>query len=1292
MSPSKKTFRKKSPPKRYKKKIPLAKKISPKNETSTETNQFPIVGIGASAGGLEALMEFFKELPANTGMAFVIIQHLDPTHESLSPAIIGGVTKMPVHEVEDKTLVQANHVYVIPPDFSMAIFHRTLGLLPRSATRAPHMVIDFFFQSLAQDEKQRAIGVILSGTANDGTQGLLAIKAEGGVTCAQKPSSAKYDGMPRSAIAAGVVDLILDPAEMAKELTRLARHPYIAMSQTAQTPVDLESTGENPDESLRKIFILLRSQTHVDFSRYKYTTIKRRIARRIVVNKLENTAEYANFLQKHPDEVKYLFNDILINVTGFFRDPETFKALKSKLFPALFKHKPAGTPMRIWVAGCSTGEEVYSLAISLIEYLGEKAAQTPMQIFATDISERAIQKARTGYYSDSLTCLLSKVRLNQFFERVEGGHRVKKQIRDMCLFSRHDVTSDPPFSKLDLISCRNLLIYFSPELQKHIIPIFHFSLNPHGFLLLGRSEGNAGFSNLFHLEDKSCKIYSRLSTTKSLPLHFPASTFTTEMTTENKAKPLPKKESDFQNEADKIVLSEYAPPGAVVNENMDVIQLRGRTGPFLDPEPGPLSQNLLKLARKELVSSLRMAILIAKKSNETAQQTGLEFDDEGQKKSINIKVVPINPLAPLMERKYLVLFEQVTVTERSLSPSLRGDRKTKRAGRPPIVATDDLKSGAKLLQQRIERLEAELRSSQEHHGTLASEYDATKEELTLANEELQSTNEEFQSTNEELETAKEELQSANEELTTVNDELQNRNGDLTSINNDLTNLLGAVEIPIVMVGNDHRIRRFTPKAAIALNLIATDIGRPISDIRTNFEIDIDAWVSEVIETLTLKEVEIQDRQGHWNRVQIRPYKTIDSKIDGAVLSFIDIDFLKQSLKDVQLAKGEAEKANRAKDLFIATLSHELRTPLTAILSWGQLLQSGRLNSEKSKEAINRIVDSGNSQAQLISDLLDVSRIVIGKISLQFSEVDPTEILLTAIESIRPTAKGKAIEIETKISKQHGKILADRVRVQQVFWNLLTNAVKFSPNGSKILVTSERVKHQEHEQAKILISVIDSGKGIKSEFLPHVFDSFSQEDNSSVRAHGGLGLGLAIVKNLVELHGGTVAAESLGESQGASFTVVFPLVAERPSPKTHTPAIKNKGPITSGSGKFHDLRVLLVDDEANTREAISELLISLGAETRAVSSAREAIDVFQKFKPHVLISDIAMPKEDGYFLIKAIRSLEVKNGRQVPAVAMTAFAGSDDVKRALAAGFQVHLAKPFDVDHFTEVLAKVAGKE
>lgn len=800
---------------------------------------FPVVGVGASAGGLAAITALFQELPPDIGMAFIVVQHLDPKHASMMTELIGRVTRMPVHEATDQMAVQSNHVYVIPPDRHLAILHGKLQLMPRPEGRGEHKPIDYFLQALAGDLGSQAIGVILSGTGTDGTLGIKAIKAEGGITFSQDEESAEYDGMPHSAIAAGYIDFVLRPADLALELMRIGRHPYIHAGATAVVSDMLPEVQQH----LSKIFVLLRARTGNDFTYYKHATIKRRIKRRMMLHKIDRLGDYVKLLNERPGEVEALFQDILINVTNFFRDGEVFDALAEKVLPRLVKERRAGDPIRIWVCGCSTGEEAYSIAMTLLEHLGDQANDTTVQIFATDIDDKAINVAREGVYPEGIAADVSPRRLKRFFTRVTNGYRINKSIRDMCVFAVQNVVKDPPFSRLDMVCCRNLLIYLESVLQKRALQIFHYALKPNGYLLLGSSETTGSYAELFSLLDKKNKIYAK----KSLPARIPHEVAT--VTDAGYVGALPKADADrgggpafdIQHEAERILLAQYGPPGVVINEVMEIQNFRGQTGPYLAPAPGTASLNLLKLAQPELTMPLRSVIHMALKSKRAVRKEGIHLGANGDGRVIDIQVLPIKD-AGSGGRYFLVLFEPA-----SPRPVETGAKRNRKASRED---------------PRIEELRRELRTTREYMQAIIEDQEATNEELRSANEEILSSNEELQSTNEELETAKEELQSTNEELATVNDELENRNTELAQANNDLTNLLSSVNIPIVMLGQDLRIRHFTPAAEKLLNFIGTDVGRPISDIKPNIDGGgIEALVLDVIDSVTPKTVEVQDRGG-----------------------------------------------------------------------------------------------------------------------------------------------------------------------------------------------------------------------------------------------------------------------------------------------------------------------------------------------------------------------------------------------------------------------------------------------
>src|SRR6266704_1150292 len=617
---------------------------------------FPIVGIGASAGGLEAFASLLTNVPADPGVAFVLVQHLDPKHESLLTEILPRSTTMPVSEVTEGVRVKPNHVYVIPPNKNLAISRGILHLMPRTYTRRLHMPVDVFLRSLAEDQKNKAIGVILSGTASDGVLGLKAIKAEGGITLAQDENSAKYSGMPRSA-AAAVVDFVLPPEAIARELGRIGRHPYLT------SPKAVTSEGLLPESggSLTKIFTLLRSAFGTDFTHYKDTTIRRRIKRRMVLHKIEEPEVYVRHLRDNPGEVEALYHDILINVTSFLRNRSTFEALKSIVFPSIVDNRPSKTPISIWVPGCATGEEAYSITICLREFLSARCLTTPVQIFGTDVSQSAIERARAGRYPENITLDVSPDRLRRLFVRVEGGeYQISRSVRDLCVFAQHDLIKDPPFSRLDLISCRNLLIYLGAVMQGRILLMFHYALKPHGLLMLGTSETVGSYTRHFHLLDKKSKIYERKETTarSRLDMALAQGTSGSTIPADKKLGGRIKPEFDPLKEADRIVQAKYAPAGVLISDEMEVLQFRGHTSTYLEPAPGAPSLNLMKLAREGLLPELRTAMRQAHKENGRARREAVRIKANSRIRTINLEVHPIRGPRQV-DQFFLVLFEEM---------------------------------------------------------------------------------------------------------------------------------------------------------------------------------------------------------------------------------------------------------------------------------------------------------------------------------------------------------------------------------------------------------------------------------------------------------------------------------------------------------------------------------------------------------------------------------------------------------------------------------------------------------
>ena len=863
--------------------------------TPSLTPAFPIVGIGASAGGLAAFEAFFSGMPAvDPDMAFILVQHLAPDHKSILSELVRRYTRMQVFEVEDGMVVQPNCAYIIPPNRDMAFLNGALHLLQPANPRGQRLPIDYFFRSLALDQHERAICIVLSGTGSDGTLGVRAIKGEGGMVMVQTTESAEYDGMPRSALATGLVDYELPPAQMANQLIAYATHAF-------SNHLRVVSAATLASENItKKIFILLRNQTGHDFSLYKPNTIHRRIERRMAIHQIDKIDSYLKTLQTTPTEVESLFRDLLIGVTSFFRDPDAFKFLEEQVIPKLFIGKPASGAVRVWVPGCSTGEEAYSIAILLAERQEALKKLYSIQVFATDIDSQAIATARAGLYPASIVADLTPERLARFFTPEPDGnaYRIHKGIRDMLVFSEQNMIKDPPFSKLDLISCRNLLIYLGSELQKRLMPLFHYALNPGGRLFLGTSETVGDFISLFTTLDRKAKLYQRKDDYASLG-QLTATRFYPPLTALDAATPRTGGKTAFpvkralRELTEQALLQQVAPSGALVDSQGDILYLHGRTGLYLEPAPGETGiANILKMARDGLRRDLTLALRKAVKTQEAGRAAAVRVKTNGHYTFVNLAVHPMPPQAGAPEAPlYLVVLEDA-----GDSPAPGGEPLA--AGKPSAQAAMLSESAS------IAELKQELKIKEDYLQTSNEELETANEELKSSNEEMQSVNEELQSTNEELETSKEEMQSVNEELATVNTELQNKVADLSRVNNDMNNLLGGTGIGTVFVNLQLRILRFTPAVSTIINLIASDVGRPVGHLVANL-VNYTTLVADtllVLNTLVPKSVEVQTTEGKWFSLRIQPYRTRENVIEGAVITFTDIH-------DLKLAEAALRKAN-----------------------------------------------------------------------------------------------------------------------------------------------------------------------------------------------------------------------------------------------------------------------------------------------------------------------------------------------------------------------------------------------
>ena len=838
------------------------------NQSPRQGKAFPIVGVGASAGGLEAFSQLLEHLPSTTGMAFVLIQHLDPTHASQLPEILARKSGMPVREVRGDTAVEPDHVYIAPASNNLKIENGVLRAVSRpTAAGVRNMAIDDFLGSLAKERGNLAFGIILSGTASDGTLGLKAIKAEGGITLAQEPSSAKFDGMPSSAIAAGAVDFVLTPEAIAKQLVSLAGHAYLNHRPVAEPHEEIAPPAGG---DLTPIFTVLRTATGIDFTYYKHNTILRRIERRMALHGMESLKDYARKLRQDAAEAKILAQEFLINVTAFFREPETYKTLKDTVFPALIERRSQDDPIRVWIPGCSTGEEAYSIAIVLTEFLEEHGASCGIQIFATDLSDSVIERARSGVYLENAVSGVSPERLRRFFIGRDRVYQINQSIRGACVFAKQDLTKDPPFSKIDLISCCNLLIYLGPLLQKRAISLFHYALRPGGFLVLGSSESIGSYADSFQTVDRKQRIYSKKASAGPLALDLSGSgagraARAEESTSAEGGGAL----KNVQKYVDRMLLATYSPAGVITDDTLHVIQVRGDTGAYLQLPPGDPTTDLTRLVRPGLLGPLRAGIRKARHDKALVVETGIRVRDNGHTRDVDLRVLPIrDPNGK--EQCWLILFEE----------NLRG--KAARGKAKLAIVPKSTRDHETIL-----HLEQELRATRDYLQSIVESQEA-------ATEELRSANEEAQATNEELDTAKEELQASNEELNTVNDELRARNLEQGALNSDLRKLLESINVPLVMVGRNLHIRWFTPAMESLLHLLPTDQGRPITDLHSAAIPNFRDLLLAALAGEQNKNIEMESPSGRWLSLRILPYRGLDNTIDGAIATLVDIDDLKRA--------------------------------------------------------------------------------------------------------------------------------------------------------------------------------------------------------------------------------------------------------------------------------------------------------------------------------------------------------------------------------------------------------------
>ncbi len=1066
---------------------------------------FPVVGIGASAGGLGALRSFFKAVPEKSGIAFVVIVHLDPKHKSLMAELIQTHTSIRVTQVAGATKIEPDQVYVIPPDKDLTVTDGHFRLSERKMPNRSRAPIDGFFRTLAETHSTNAAGIILSGTGSDGTQGIKWIKESGGITMAQSPEESEYRGMPESAIATGHIDVIRPVGQLGPEIVRLFS------GNGAEEPSEGGKAASVDQSTIADILSLVRKEMGHDFTGYKQSTINRRIRRRAQFAHTSDLSEYHRLASADRKELRALHDDMLISVTSFFRDPAAFATLEKTVIPRLFRNKQPSDTVRVWIPGCSSGEEAYTVAILLTEHAGRLETPPAIQIFATDLHERGFAVARSGLYAESIQTDMSETRLERFFTREPGGYRVKKLIREKVVFAKHDLLTDPAFSRVDLICCRNLLIYLQRETQGRVMRQFHFALRPGGSLFLGTSESIENLSKWFAVDDKKNRIFRSID---GPDVPRPRSKESTEGPNTSGLQP-PASAPGLRafGTVHRKLLEAYTPPSLVVTGDGEVVHLSEHVGQYLKLGGGEPSNNILDLMPGSLRQRIRKLISEVISTGELSEVRAVMAVD-GRKRNVDIVARPLKA-GTASQSFVLLVFEEREPGGRSKT---KGEPKPRIRTRPNAVRE---------LERELEEAKSQLRIMLEEHET-------TIEELKASNEELQSINEEEKATEEELEASKEELQSMNEELQTINQEFRSKNEELLEVNSDLVNLMDSTDVGTIFLDKSLRLRRFTPSVPGIFNVMDSDIGRPIADITHSLDYPklLDD-ATEVVRTLSRVEYVARSNDNRWYVVRMSPYRSLDDRLDGVVLTMFDSTSRIVAEIERKALLVEVQAASVAKSNFIGVMSHELRTPLNAIVGYADILAAGAVGEVTAEQArhLERIKSSAMHLARMIDDALQSVRIEAGITTLNAETVDVALLTREIAAFMEPLLVAKGLDFQVR-AVDGPSIFADATKVRQILFNLLGNAVRYTDKGC-VTITCET------SDSGAVIVVEDTGIGISRANLKHVFERFWQVDQSKTRLRGGTGLGLMVSRSLARLMGGELDVTSdLGK--GSRFELRMPL--------------------------------------------------------------------------------------------------------------------------------------------------------
>ncbi len=1199
-----------------------------------------IVGIGASAGGLESLEQLFSALPKDTGLAFVVVQHLSPDFRSLMDELIARHSEMPVVLAKNGMKVEANHIYLMPPRKEMMIRDRHLWLTEKE----PHtfsLPIDAFFRSLAQDVGPQAVAIVLSGSGSDGSRGIVEVKRAGGLVLAESATTAKFDGMPLAAAATGAVEATHAPGDLARLLCGL---PPLAAAG------DDQILSEDP--TMDAVLRLLRDNFGIDFSLYKMTTVGRRIQRRVELLRLPGLAEYVEYVIAEPEELNKLYQDLLIGVTQFFRDPEAFETIEREVIPRLVDHVKPEDELRVWIAGCATGEEAYSLAMLLCEAFTARGRAMRLKILATDVHQRSLDFAGVGIYGEEQLTRVSPERLERFFSKRSSGYQVSPELRQLIVFARHNVTKDPPFTRMHLVSCRNMLIYLQPQAQRSVLSLFHFGLLAGGILFLGASETPGVLSEEFSVVHEHWKVYRKrrdvhLLNQVRLPIQRTPS-----------RRPVAPLDLPRTASVDPLVLATYdqlldlfMPPGLLIDENGVLLDTFGGAEKLLKFKPRRPTSNALELLDDELRTVIGGAMQRAIKDRRSVSYSGVRIRAEADEVR---RIVTVQPLIHPRTGA-----QNILITLREMA-----NEETK-----PVEDVQPPPPLSQASRERLTTLEAELQYTRE---TLQ----ATIEELETSNEEMQATNEELVASNEELQSTNEELHSVNEELFTVNAEYQQKISELKELNSDMAHLLEGTDVGTVFLDGELRIRRFTSRIASVFRFQQADIGRRIGDFSHNIErAQLMDEIADALHKGATVEDEVRDRSGTPYFLRILPYRILQrptnghvphdsSIIEGVVLTLTDLSALESTRHALEEEQHKVRALLQRREEFLAMLSHELRNPLSAVLLAANLEEDEPTKVRRTREVITR---QATHMKHLLDDLLDVSRITSDKLAIKRDSVDLRESIDTAIESTAPLFKARGTVLRAKVSARPLLVIGDARRLTQVIGNLLSNAAIYSPVGSSVTLTTQM------DDDIVLVCVSDHGDGIDAAIQSKIFELFVQSEQALDRSRGGLGVGLSLAKAIVELHGGTIRVHSEGRGKGSTFEVRLPLAPVRPivAVRGHT---------------LHcaPCRIVLVDDQDDAREMLRGLLEARSHVVYDAADGAQAIQVISEHRPDVAFIDLGLPVMDGFAVAQQIRKRPELQG--VKLVALTGYGRDTDIEFALHAGFDHHMTKPARLEDLEQILA------